>query len=214
VTINFIDAIRFPFEDRDWVTKIAITLVLLFIPILGWLVIGGYTVRLIRNVLTGEDRLPEYDDWVDDFVRGLVVFIAGLVYNFPAILLACCTAPIGDNGVGQVVSCFVSVIQFGYSMLIAPFFMAAVARFSLNEDFGVFFDLGGRVNDVVSRLNDAVMLWINLIALHIAMAVIVSLGFVLCCIPGLVAIAAGVLIDAHMTAQWGRVIGAGTPRMV
>lgn len=212
MSINVVEAFQFPFQDKDWITKLAITFILLFIPILGWFAIGGYAVRLIRNVLTGVDELPDYDDMVGDFSRGLAAFLGGLIYNIPSILLSCCSGTMGDNAAGTMMSCFVGSIQFVYGLAIGPFVMAAVARYALNEDFGAFLDFGGRFDDVTSHVNDAVVLWISLFVLHVAMAIIVPVGIVLCCIPGLFAIAAGILMDAHLTAQWGRILGVGGPK--
>jgi hypothetical protein len=78
-------SISFIFEDRSWIAKILIMAVLFIIPIIGWLLIGGYLLRLLTNVINGQsDPLPEWNNWGGDIAGGLKAFVVGLVWSIPA----------------------------------------------------------------------------------------------------------------------------------
>jgi hypothetical protein len=212
-SVNFMEALQFPLnvQDSGKATKILILIVCLFIPILGWMVLAGYSIRLTRNVINGVQVLPEFDDWGGDFMRGLMVTIGGLIYGAPSIALSCIVGVLGssDNGAIIALSCLFRLAQFVYGILIIPFVVSATARYAVNEDFNAFLDFGGRINDVTSRTGDAVMLVVQYIILGIVVSIVAGIGLLLCCIPGLIVIAASYLMSAHLVGQWGRVLGLG-----
>ena len=179
---------------------------MLFIPIFGWFVIGGFAIRVAKNVMTGVEGLPEYGDWGGDFSRGMMAFIGSLIYNAPLILLSCCSSTVFNNH--NVIQCCASVVSFMYGIAIAPFWYAAIAHFAMTEKFDIFLDFNGRFADFNNHTSEATSLWANVFALNLIMVFAIPIGLVLCCIPGLIAIAANIMITAHLAAQWGQVIGA------
>ena len=77
-------AFSFVFQDPAWIRKILLLAVMFFIPIIGWLIIGGYTLRLLRNVIDGVPQpLPEWDNWGGDLGGGLKVLVVGIVWGIP-----------------------------------------------------------------------------------------------------------------------------------
>jgi hypothetical protein len=95
--MNIGRALTFFTEEERWVEKTTIgTLILLIssllsvilVGLLGFFIVLGYGVRLMRNV-RNEVRpvLPEWDQWGDDLVRGLKLFVVYLVWALPLILL-------------------------------------------------------------------------------------------------------------------------------
>jgi len=205
MTINLGKALNFPFSDKDWVSKIVLAIVMLFIPFLGWAILAGYFVRTIKNVMTGNELLPEWDDWGGDLGRGFMAIIGYLIYYAPLILLGCCSSAIADDN--AAFGCG-SIVNLLYGVAIAPFLFSAMARFAMTEKFDVFLDISGRFADFNNHTDEATSLWVNVFALNVIMFFAVPIGLVLCCIPGLVAIAANVAITAHLVGQWGRIIGA------
>jgi type III secretory pathway component EscS len=78
------------FDDPNWLTKILIGGILGIIPIVNF-VVFGYVLVTLKNVAEGKPQpLPEWGEFVDMFVKGLMLFIIILVYAIPAILIACC----------------------------------------------------------------------------------------------------------------------------
>lgn len=83
---------RFPSQDPQWQGKFvigsALTLAGYIIPIVPTLFVGGYILRVMRQTLAGQaPTLPKWDDWGEMFRDGLSVFVIGLVYFLPALIV-------------------------------------------------------------------------------------------------------------------------------
>ncbi len=79
----------FPFEDKEWISKLGLGVVITLVPILNfaW---SGYMVGIIRNVMNNAtEPLPTWDDLGKKFTDGLILFAAGLIYALPALILIC-----------------------------------------------------------------------------------------------------------------------------
>ena len=91
-------AFTFIFEDPDWLKKVAIGSGLLLLGIIfsvvligliPLIIITGYTVLLVKNVMDGAERpLPEWEDWGDLFMRGLKLFLIVLIWAIPLIFVS------------------------------------------------------------------------------------------------------------------------------
>lgn len=204
--INVFEAIQYPFDDQEWIQKLAIMLVLLFIPIFGWLILFGYVLRAARDLLRGETGLPVFDDWTGDLARGLGGAIGVLIYMIPSWIMGGMQAAVEDSVV-SCLSCCIGCGQMLYGIFILPFEFSALARYAVSEDISVFLDLRGRFEDITENMSDVLMLIVNMVVLYILASIAIPIGLVLCCVPGLLGIVAMGLINAHLLAQWGRVLG-------
>lgn len=75
-TISFSDALKFPFK-----TPVRLLYVLwLIIPILGWLVLFGYVVRLINEFIDGNYEGLIKLEFVDDLKLGAGMFVKALPF--------------------------------------------------------------------------------------------------------------------------------------
>lgn len=86
--MNFTRAFKYVFEDKDWLSKVGIGLLIMIVPVLNlaWI---GYQVQIIRNVRKNEAVvLPTWDDLGKKFMDGLMIVLAGMVYALPIILVA------------------------------------------------------------------------------------------------------------------------------
>lgn len=83
-----LDAFQHPFRDPQAVRKLLLGAVLNTLPILNLLAFG-YTLRLLEQVLEGEEKcLPQWEGFGDLFVRGVKVLFVGSVYvALPLLLL-------------------------------------------------------------------------------------------------------------------------------
>jgi hypothetical protein len=87
--MNIEKSFSYPFEDREWISKLGLGAVIAMVPILNfaW---SGYMVELIRNVMRGDSLpLPNWDEFGRKFNDGLMLAIAGLVYAFPMLIVIC-----------------------------------------------------------------------------------------------------------------------------
>jgi hypothetical protein len=143
-------ALTFFTEEERWIEKTAIgALVILLsslmsfvlIGVLGFFIVMGYSVRLMRNVQQGvRPVLPEWDQWGEDLVRGLKLFAVQFVWALPIILVVLPIlfgAAIAENsrGAGETFgvllilcgSCL-SVLYGLFVALMQPGFTIAFAR--------------------------------------------------------------------------------------
>lgn len=209
--MNAMEAIQHPTKDQDWITKVIIAVVLVFIPIFGWLILSGYGLRLTKNVITGTEELPEWGDWVGDLTRGFMAAVGGFIYYLPSFGLSIVNSILGldDNVIFVVLSCVVSLAQFAYSIIVIPFLYSATARYAFTEDFNVYLDFSGRLNDVTSRTNDVIQLFINYLIIAVVGFIAIMVGLFMLCLPMFAAIAYFQLVNAAFIGQWGRIIMGG-----
>ena len=177
----------YPFEDKEWVTKILIGSLLSVIPFLN-LVVLGYVLKVIRNVADGVDpALPNWDDFADFFVKGLVATLGTLVYALPIIAIALGMAFFGaltgyDSSNSQQFSPFIcciwglSCLTGLYGLLMALVLPAAYTKYALRGDFGAFFRFGEIFHFITSNLGN----YLITIILTLVASFIASFGVILC----------------------------------
>jgi hypothetical protein len=229
--MNLEKALTYPFEDKQWASKIGMGALISIVPILNFAWIG-YIVGLIHRVIKGDPLpLPGWDDLGKKFIEGLILFLAGLVYALPAILLIGGMLVIwlpailaGGNytqdvtnaliATGSVISlsliCF--LILYGLALSIA--FPAIYVEYALKGTFASCFDF----KDIFARIKKnagafftawGVYLGISIGASLAAGIVGALLGWIPCLgqlIGFLVGLAAGLyvqLVYAHLFGQYG-----------
>src|SRR5689334_16594206 len=97
--MDYGQAVSYIFEDKQWIGKIVILLLLMAasaIPLLGFLPFAiclGFLTQLVNNVRNGHPRpLPAWDDYTEKLSIGGQLLIAMLVYNLPILLLLMLTS--------------------------------------------------------------------------------------------------------------------------
>jgi hypothetical protein len=87
---NLRNVFSFPFQDPKWGEKFLIggLLFLASFLLLPIFLIYGYFVELMRIGIEGRElSLPEWDLWEKKFIDGAKLFVVGLIFTFPLILL-------------------------------------------------------------------------------------------------------------------------------
>lgn len=105
------EAIEFPLEGDDVLERVLVggVLVLLSPLVVPGVLLGGYSVAVVRSVLAGRTEPPAVDDWGDHLRDGLSVLAIAVVYWLPGLVLA---------GLGLGVLTFVMLLGFGGSVLV------------------------------------------------------------------------------------------------
>lgn len=90
-------ALTFFTEDERWIEKTAIgtgvillssLLSIVLVGLVGFMIVMGYSVRLLQNVRDGVTPvLPEWDQWGEDLSRGFKLFVVQFVWALPIILI-------------------------------------------------------------------------------------------------------------------------------
>lgn len=143
-------ALTFVTEDERWIEKLAIGVGIVLIssflaPVLigliGFFIVAGYAIRLLQNVRDGQPRpLPEWNQWSEDFVRGLKIAIVTVIWALPIVVVVVpmgVGAALADSG-REAAEIFGGLILFGslsltmlYGLVVAlltPGFTIAFAR--------------------------------------------------------------------------------------
>jgi len=154
--MDIVENIKYPTTDSEWIKKILIGGILLIIPIINF-IIGGYYIKTLRGSIEGKPGLPEWDDWGDLFITGLMVAIIGLIYMLiPLIVLfvsigGVITAAIssGDFSAGSISAIvggsLFSVVLMLIVCLVLPMALSIYAK---EDSIGAAF----RIGEILSRI--------------------------------------------------------------
>jgi hypothetical protein len=216
-------AFGFVFEDEKWVTKLLIgaailllgyVLGVLIIPlILAYVLLAGYGVEIIRQVMRGElDKLPEWDDWGALLRDGLMVLIIGFVYALPLIIVSACVgAPIlifaqdaeaFSSLLGAALSCFNLLYLIALSIVLP----AAVAFYAAEDDLGAAFRFG----EVYALVRDNLTTYLVTFVSSWVANFIGNLGSLVCIIGALATIPYSFMVIGHLYGQ-AYVVSKGQP---
>lgn len=78
-------------QDPDWLKKVGIAAGLMLIPVLGWIVVGGWGLEITRRVIHDDPNpLPDWSDFGNFAMLGLKGFVVGLVFSLPGGLVNAC----------------------------------------------------------------------------------------------------------------------------
>jgi hypothetical protein len=157
--MNAEKSFSFPFEDKDWVSKLGLGALISMVPILNfaW---SGYLVEILRNVMNNHpEPLPTWDDLGKKFNEGLILFGAGLVYALPVLITLCLPLSLtafsglfSDNSAlqensqrmmeagGVLFFCFIGVFLL-YGLLLSILYPAILVLFAREGTFASCFKL-------------------------------------------------------------------------
>lgn len=184
-------AIRFFFEDPQWLAKLAVGslfYVLAFV-LIGGFFIAGYMMELIRRTARGERHpLPEWENLGDMFVEGATVTAAYFVLILPAMFLFVVPMIVlgvfaeGEGrdphpalGVAVLVMLMLLVIVY-FALLL--YFPAAVVRMALERRFSAAFEF----SENFELLKRNIVNFILAILFYMLASFISQFGMILFCV--------------------------------
>jgi hypothetical protein len=185
--------------------KILIGGLLSLIPIVN-LVVVGYAIKVIKNVADGVERpLPNWDEFGDLFVKGLMTALASLIWTLPIMAFAMVMAVFGTLGSnGDAQSNVFAVCMMGMSCVVVLycFFLgvllpAAMARYAVTSEFVAFFRVGEIFHLVASHLGE----YIISLLLMIVASFIAAFGLIFCCIGVVFTAFWSTLVGPHLLGQ-------------
>lgn len=207
-------AFGYAFEDDQWIPKILIAAgILLAGIVLGIFIIpafiaafllSGYGVEITRRVINGTSPvLPEWDNWGDLLIDGLKVWVIGIVYALPMILVGMCLGIPGavfsqdSPGLASAFSSFAGCLNFLWGIILSLFMPAAIALFVANDDLGAAFRFG----EVFNFVRDNFSNYLIVLVLGWVASLIGFLGIVFCFLPVLVTAPYASWITSHLYGQ-------------
>lgn len=234
-------AIRFVFEDDQWVSKILLGSVISLIPFFGGIALAGYAIAVLRNVRAGSSRpLPTWDRLGEYFVDGLLFFVALLVYSIPLLILICplslvwlLPAIAEDSqdltavltGIAGVVSAGLGCLALLYALflwVLAPVLQIRYAEarelaacFRFGDVFRFLFENLGKIIIAQIIVWAAGLVVTTLLSVVIgALGVIPICGWILASVLGLIFVPVGfwlMLVASHLYAEIGQPVGIEAP---
>ncbi len=206
--MDLMRALRFPFDDEDWLTK---TLVGTFVMLFAFLpfVPLGYQAYVARAVLRGKRRpLPGAADIGPAISDGLVVFVAWVFYNLPLIILGCVLGfgytVLADSDLGVLLFLCLALCLGGFMLvqlvLSTVFFGMGMIRFAETGNFNAFIGLRDLWDDVREHTMLLLELALYMIGLAFVGGVLMS-AFTVTCIGAPLVIFFWQVITGHLIGQ-------------
>jgi hypothetical protein len=215
----------YPFQDSKWLSKLIIGALVSIVPILNfaW---AGYLVDLVKNVMNrSSEPLPEWTDFGDKFMKGLYIWVAGLIYALPVICLGTIfgvTAGVSlssvtedtANTLGSVfsgVGILFACVMVLYGLLLSFFYPAMIIHFSRKEAFGTLFEIGAIIKVATSKLSPYLTAWLIGVVAAIVVGFVVGLVTTLVgwipCVGWLISWLLGGLVTVYISAIWAHLFG-------
>jgi hypothetical protein len=211
--VNIGKAFTFAFEDKDWLKKIGIAGLVSLIPLIGQITVSGWALEVTRRVIRHEpETLPGWEGFGDHLMKGLKMFVIGLVYSLPIILLSFCSVtPLlfaGDGSDSSLKSliylsyCFYCLIAV-YGIALWFLIPAALANFVVTDELGAAFRFG----EVFGLVRAAPAAYLLALIGSIVASVVGGLGAILCIIGVIFTQAWAFTIMSHL---WGQAYNEAT----
>jgi len=213
--MDFGKAFSFAFEDPDWIKKIGIAGLLMIIPIIGWLAVAGWGIEVARRVIQNDPNpLPDWGNFGDYLMKGVMVWVIGFVYALPIILVNACSQGLvfalqnnNDStlatGITALTACF-SCVTFIYSIFMGFVVPAAYGKYAATGQLGAAFRFG----EVFGLVRSAPSAYLIVLLGGIVAAFVGALGIILCVIGALFTYAYAMIVQAHL---WGQAYNVASP---
>ena len=225
--MNIGKSFTYIFDDPRWLNKILIgTLVLIIssllstilIGILGYFIIMGYALEVLRNVRRGDRYpLPEWKDrWGEWLVLGVKLTVALLVWALPAILIGLfmiVPAAMMDSNdtlatIGSLGFACLGCLIFLWSVVVLLVSPRIYIRIAETEQISSDFQFGDILRFTREHIGDVIIVTIVYFLAAMVVSFLGSLiGALLCLIGLIITVPAAqlitMLIQSHLYAQVG-----------
>lgn len=225
-------SITFITDDQEWLSKLALGAVIASVPILNFAWVG-YLTDVMRNVSEhNELPLPDWSNLGDQFVKGLKLVLAALVYSLPGLLLLFIPVAAifggillqGENMQDAFNAAFGTALAGGtiviaccltlYFILLALVFPAIQLHFSQEGTFGSCFRFREILNRIFSNSGNYFLALLIAFAAAIVIGIVASfagllvvlipcIGWIIILVINAAANVWGGLIYAHLFGQVG-----------
>lgn len=212
-------AISFIFDDPNWWKKLFIGTLILLIPIIGWLVVNGWRLEIIKRVAKDHpEPLPSFNEFGSYLSLGVKSFLVYIVYKSPLILffmiiISLFLVPFWPNGnVSDIELVFLFffiigglIIAFPIDLILTFFERPAQMELAVKGELSSAFNLSA-VGDLLKITWGQILL--ALLVVFLAAVIIHPIGTILIFIGTLVS---HVLLSAFSGHLYGQIYDKAKP---
>ncbi len=176
------DSIRYPTSNWGKVLILGVIMIASFLIVPVFLLIG-YLFRIIKATLAGLNELPEFDEIGEMFVDGLKVFVVGIVYSIPVVIISLIlsaltgsssTATIGLNPAMIWAFVLVYIVYIIVAVIVGLIEVIAIANMAYYDgDLGAAFSFS-EILDRIAKIG-----WGKYILAYIVIAIVAFIGFLI-----------------------------------
>jgi len=190
-------SIGYVFEDKKWTDKLLIGMLVSIVPIVNF-ALFGWVIDIMRNVSQRQSEpLPVWENFGDKFVKGTLLFVVGLIYFLPALMIACVAIGLPflngnfrDIGQRELIGMFFGTSALSlcaisiYGLLISFLAPAIYLNFARKGTFAACFEFGEVWRIMSKNLGDYIVAWLIIIVVSIGVSFVIGIvGTVLAFIP-------------------------------
>jgi hypothetical protein len=208
-------AFSYVFEDEDWVKKLVVASVLC-LTVIGIIPVFGWGLEVIRRVIKEESEpLPDWSEFGQYFVKGLLIVLVGFIYSLPIIVIGSCNAGVGTllGNTGEdfatpvfwILTMCLSCLYFIYGLGISLIIPAALGNYAASGEFGSVFQLGKIFKIVKDNLGNYGLVFLGMLLSYI----IAPFGTIACGIGIAFTTAYAILFNSHLMGQAYKVAAPG-----
>jgi hypothetical protein len=198
-------AFGYVFKDKNWAYKVFIggLFFILSIVVIGGIIVTGYMIRVIRNVIEGKDTpLPEWSGIGEFLSEGIKPFLIVFVYNLPVLVLAILRMVImfGFRDL-QAVAALTAVLQLLLQLAFVVWTPTVIIRYTVHGTFRSGFEFAELFEFIRLNLGD----YLVAVLMIFVAGMIASVGIFACCVGYFFTVFWAVLVTAHLYGQLYRV---------
>ncbi len=176
------NSIRYPTSNWGKVLILGVIMIasILIVPVF---LLIGYLFRIIKATLAGLDELPEFDEIGEMFVDGLKVFVVGIVYSIPVIIISLIITAITGSSSSATLSLnpamiwglvLVYIVYIIVAVIVGLIEVIAIANMAYYDgDLGAAFSFS-EILDRIAKIG-----WGKYIITYIVIAIVAFIGFII-----------------------------------
>jgi len=208
------ESIKYPTTDNDWIKKVVIGGILGMIPIVNFIV-QGYYLKILKGSIENKSGMPEWEDWGNLFIKGLIVFIISIIYMLiPIIVISISVGGAILAAVSGGTEAMIAAIGAAAGGLLIAFILMlislllllmALAIYAKEESFGSAFRFGEIINRIFSNFGSYILVYLVIIVLGIIVGIITGILNIIPYLGMVIAIFANFYIVAVAANMFGEV---------
>lgn len=205
--MNYSRAFSYVFDDKNWLSKLLIAGLISLIPIIGQFYLMGWMVEIVRRVKAGRTDILPTTHFTYFLELGLKLFIVGLIYSIPVILLGCIMNLMGgyaESSDGRVtimiftgMGVLGSILTFVLNIAVAFLGTYGTIKLAQTDQIKACLDF----TDAFHTIKDNIVTFILVELLAFVAGLIQSAGLIFCVIGIIFTAPYGSAVTAHLVGQ-------------